>query len=66
MTIQLLPADVAAAKLSFSRRSVEAEHPLLAESVLEVTDVHVRIVAVDDRRVAAGHAVVVPDLKQWV
>ncbi len=61
-----IPADVAATKLSLSRYSVKVEHPLLAKSILEVTDVHVRIVAVDDRRIAAGNGVAVPNLKQWV
>ena len=35
-------------------------------SVLKVADVHVRIIAVDDRRVAAGQRVMVPNLEQWV
>ena len=57
-----VPPNVATAKLSISCRSVEAEHPLLAERVLEVPDVYVRIIAVDDRRVAGSHGVVVPNL----
>ena len=61
-----VPSNVAATKLGLSCRSVEAEHPLLAECVLKVAEVHVRIIAIDDRRIAAGHAVVVANLKQWV
>jgi hypothetical protein len=62
--VRLGPAGVTATQLRSSGCAVASEDPLLAVCVFKIADVDVRIIALDDRRIAAGWGVVVTNGKQ--
>jgi 5-carboxymethyl-2-hydroxymuconate isomerase len=61
-----IPPNIASAEFRLMRFLMVGENPLLAESVFEVTDVKIRVVAIDDRRIATPQAVVVVQSQEWL
>jgi hypothetical protein len=62
--LRRVPTDISAAKCRFASLAVESEDPLLSEGILKISDVDVRIIAVDNWWVTASHNMVIMNLQQ--